>query len=196
MKTPRLAFLFLALTWALASHAQSKPEDKLRASVDDVLAVLYGPQAAQTLEERETRLTAIMKQRYSFDQIAQRSLGRNWPRFSPEQQATFSELFSQLLIRTYVRRFNTELGEPTISWGPTRTLPGNRAEVPSAVTVDNTTVAVVYRLEQINNDWQIYDVLVEGVSLVGNYRKQFDTLLRRQGPEEMLAELRKLIASS
>ena len=177
--------LFLTLaTLALLSAgatAQTPAEDRLRKTVDQTIAVAEtSPNNAVLIQ----KVRPVLEKGMSFPAMTRRAIGPGWRQFSPEQQKKAIELFTDLIIRRYAGRFT--IGEhPTVTYkAPTTPAPG-RMEVPTLLLYKGSRYEVIYRLEQ-SEDWRITDVVVEGVSFIGNYRSQFDAQFQKGGPTAVL----------
>lgn len=181
---------FLAQTTADAEN----PQDQLEATVDDVVRILYDRDAPLTL--RQERLQAALQERFSFAVISQRSMGRNWQSLDESERERFTELFTELLIQSYTSGLEGEaLGQkPAIEWQGRRELRKGLIEIQSEVTLDKQTFPIRYRMARLNEGWRVYDIVVEGVSLVGNYRKQFTSILQRGSPDDLFKTLEEKVA--
>lgn len=181
-----LTFLGAALgLTAIASAAEKSPSELLKESVSEVLDVLHSTEA-QSVEEKRAKVLDLLESRFSFDIIIRRALGRNWNKLDEQQQERITVLITDLLIRAYTRELESGL-RPQINFTKTEELSPNKIEVTSTVTYRDSLVTVSYRLAKITNrGWQIYDVLVEGVSMVSNYRKQFDDHFQTKSAEALL----------
>ncbi len=185
-----LTLVFTALLLALGAPTLSAAEDPLTAlqgTVDQVLDKLYGENAVPEAERAEAVREAVGGT-FSFYTIARRALGRNWSELNATQQERFVELFTDLLVRTYADRYEGD-SPPEVTWGKTQKLGDKRMEIYSTVEVNGEPAEVMYRLALLDGEWQVYDVIGEGVSLVSNYRDQFNSLINRGGPEALLKEL-------
>ncbi len=187
----RLSFCFLAAllpALLLPGRAAAEPTADLRATVAEVLELLFPDGVAEDPAGVMPQVREIIDKRFEFDVIARRSLGRGWNSLSEEQRSTFSRLFADLLMYSYTDRL-AGLSRPDIEWGRTRELGANRLEVDSTIVYQGERYEVIYRLVDMRGDWQVYDLVIEGVSLVGNYRSQFTSVLDRRGPDELLRVL-------
>jgi phospholipid transport system substrate-binding protein len=190
------AFAIAAVLCALfapAAQSTAKTPDTAAAraamekTVADVLAVLKN--GGISSGERRGKLEAIALDRFDFTTMARLVLKRDWLKFSPEQQAEFVDAFRTYLANSYgtrIERYNQE--EVVIT--------GERAEKLGDVTVHtkiiggkNSGAMVDYRLRENGGHWRVIDVVIEGVSLVANFRAQFSEVLARGGPTELLQKL-------
>ncbi|MCC5807907.1 MAG: ABC transporter substrate-binding protein [Opitutales bacterium] len=191
IKFPRFLFLAAVLLPAvllLPGRAVAGPTAELRATVAEVLELLFPGGVAEDPVGVMPQVREIIDKRFDFDVIARRSLGRGWTRLSEEQRTTFSRLFADLLMYSYTDRL-AGLSRPDIEWGSVQQLGTNRLEIASTIVYQGERYEVLYRLVEMRGDWQVYDLVIEGVSLVGNYRSQFTSVLDRRGPDELLRVL-------
>ena len=178
----------------LAFSAIAGPADpvgQLRSEVDQVLALAYSGQSSETLAER---VRPLLEKDFSFDLVTRQAIGPGWRQFTAGEQQKVTDLFSRLVIRIYAARV-VGTQRPNITYGKTVTLAGDRCEIPTRVTAPNgEPYVVVYRLINLSGGWRIYDVLIEGVSFVANYRAQFDDLVRRGGAAAVIKTLEAKLA--
>lgn len=168
------------------TRAADEPQAMLQTAVDEVLALAYstsGDAAALAI-----RVRPVLEKYFAFDLVTQRAIGPGWRQFTPEQQARVTVLFTDLVITTYAGRF-TPGEKPNIRFGAPAELSAKRREVPSSIVYQGNTYAVSYRLENTAAGWRIYDVIIEGVSMVANYRSQFDALFQKGGAESIIRAL-------
>ena len=182
--------IFLSLILFVSiSDAEVDPVEELSSTVNDVLDVLYDE--TLSLQVRPVALEEAIEQNFSFSLIARRAMGRNWRLLNGDQQEEFVDLFADLLIQTYSSGFQGG-ARPEIIWDGHKPLKEGQIEVYSNVTMDGATFPVNYRMILFQEKWQVYDVLVENISLVGNYRKQFISMLPRGSQKEVEAMLNTL----
>jgi phospholipid transport system substrate-binding protein len=192
----RLAAALLAFAF-LASAAFAAPADDARAAlsngIDEVSAALRDRPPQENLI---TLLDTLADKHFAFETTTRLAVGPAWREFTPEQRTRATSLFSRLIIRTYADRINGDK-PPEIAFGTPVELRADRVEVPSRVAVDGQSYAVTYRLEldKTENRWRIYDVVAEGVSLISNYRSQFDPIVRRSGANGLLEAIEKQLAT-
>jgi phospholipid transport system substrate-binding protein len=165
----------------------------LRHSVDEILSIAYSGGENQTLPRR---VRPALEKCVAFDIVTRQAMGPGWRQFSPADQKRVTDLFSELLIRTYSARV-VGTQRPKIVFGSPAALGSDRFEVPTRVTTSNSNepVAVGYRLVKLPNGWRIYDLLIEGVSFVANYREQFDEIIQRGGAAAVIRSLETKLAA-
>jgi phospholipid transport system substrate-binding protein len=163
------------------------PAMMLRNSVDEVLSIAYSGHGGERLE---ARVRPALEKSFAFDIVTRQAMGPGWRQFSAADQKRVTELFSELMIRTYSDRV-VGTQRPKIVYGTPMELAPDRCEIPSRITTSssNDPVAVVYRLVKLPAGWRVYDVLIEGVSFVANYRAQFDGIIQKGGAPAVIRAL-------
>jgi phospholipid transport system substrate-binding protein len=177
-----------------ASAKAGDPQTILQHAVDDVLTIAY-PAAppATPADPLVTRLRPVLEKYFSFDLITRSAVGPGWNSFSPAEQQRTIDLFTNLVIRTYSDKF--EPGDrPKVTYAKPVEIDAARRELPTTITYAGKNYAVSYRMRQLPSGWRIYDVNIEGVSMVANYRAQFDPLFQKGGAAAIIAALEKNLA--
>ncbi len=204
MKTSRFRLPFLTLTFGAAlglagivdvAAAVSAPDPApaLLATINSVIDMASG-QTPAAISERLPQIRDKMSETFAIDAIVQRAFGRNWAKLTPPQQKEAVDLLGRLIIRTYVTPLAT--GErPKVAVISSKEIGPERREVASTVAQDGKTANVVYRLAPVAGAWKVYEVLAENISVVGNYRQQFDTHFEKKPAEELLQTLRDKLAA-
>ena len=183
----------LLLLMESVSAAAGVPGDQVRQTTDKLLAILKDPQlkGESKKSERRDKLKEVLYQRFDFTEMAQRSLGSEWRRRSPEEQKEFVKLFTVLLERAYLDKIESYSGE-NFQYLKEREDDNNYAQVDTKL-VDNKgqEFAINYRLYNMKGDWKVYDVVIENVSIVNNYRSQFTRVLATSSYEELVNRMRE-----
>ena len=189
VKTALLA-VGLAVT-AVAPAAAGVPTDQLRGAVERVLKTLEDPtlKGEGKVAERRVAVRKIANEIFDFGEIAKRSMARHWQPLSEAQRNEFVGLFADLLERSYISKIETYGGEK-IQYTAERT-EGEYATVSTKIITKNgTEVPVDYRMIKRSDRWLVYDVSIEGVSLVSNYRTQFNKIIQTSSYNELVSKLR------
>lgn len=171
--------------------AAGPPTDQLRRSIELVLRVLQDPalKADARTGERRATIRTIANEIFDFTAISQRSLGRHWQGRSPAEREEFVRLFTDILERSYITRIEGYSGEKIAYVG--EQLDGDLATVKTRiVTRQGGEIPVDYRMFLNGARWRAYDVNIEGVSLIGNYRGQFNAIVQKASFQELLVKLR------
>ena len=175
---------------AAPSHAGA-PSDQMRGTIEKVLAVLKDPslKAGAKKSERLDQLRQAIYPKFDFAEMAKRSLGAQWQRRSPEEQREFVKLFTDLLENAYFDNIETYDGEKVAITGEKQDQ--DFAEVSSKITTKKgEEIALNYKLRQVGSDWKVYDVVIENISLVNNYRSQFNRVIAQSSFEDLLRRMK------
>ena len=186
-----LAVMGLVATGA-APAAAGVPTDQLRGAVERVLKTLDDPalKGEGKVGDRRVAVRKIANEIFDFGEIAKRSMARHWQPLSEAQRNEFVGLFAELLERSYISKIETYGGEK-IQYTAERA-DGEYATVSTKIITKNgTEVPVDYRMIKRPGDrWLVYDVSIEGVSLVSNYRTQFNKIIQTSSYNELVSKLR------
>ncbi len=180
-----IALLLAAPLFSLpAAAATTEAEQHLHVAVAEAVAVVVSAPSRAALVER---LRPVLEKHISFAVMTRRAVGPGWRQFTPAQQQKAVQLFTTLIIRSYSNKFT--VGErPMVTYQPASATAAGRVEVPSTFVYQGSRYSVTYRLEQ-SEGWQITDVVIEGVSLVANYRSQLDSEFKKGGAETVINSL-------
>lgn len=168
------AGLLMLATLALAMPS---PREQVQQTVDQVLEVLRNKSI--TGQPRRETLRRLIRARFDFAAMSQRTLGKYWKAASAQEQARFIELFSDLLEASYIGRIEAYSDE-TVNYHDER-IEGDLAEVDTSVHSGNVDIPINYRLVRKNGGWFVYDVVIEEVSLIKNYRNSYGEIVRKEG---------------
>jgi phospholipid transport system substrate-binding protein len=185
------AALALALLVPDRQAAAAEPTTQLRAQIDRVLKLLDDPAMKQPARAKERRaaMRGIANDIFDFTETAKRALGRHWAARSPAERDQFVQLFADLLERSYISKVELYGGESIEYTG--ETVDGDAAAVGSRiVTRQGLHVPVQYRMLRRGDRWLVYDVVIEGVSLVANYRSQFNKIIQTSSFEELVKKMK------
>jgi len=186
-----VAGLVALLAIGSARAAAPAPTEIVRETIDAVLAIARGdgPPTA-----RRDAAFAVVKRHFDFQAMSRRVLATHWSAASAEERTRFVALFTELLTRTYWRKIANYRGAP-IEFVDERVRDDGYATVATVVRTDTAMVPVDYRLQRTATGWQAYDVTIEQISLVRNYRGSFQDLVRRDGIAGLLAQLETKVAA-
>ena len=186
-----LSSLLLVSSPRLASAGE--PQEKVRETVDAVLAVLQDKslQGPENTEKRREKMRQAVFQRFGFEEMSQRALGQHWQKRTPAEKKEFTTLFGELLERSYINKIESYTGEQKVLYTQETIDKDGYASVRTEIVVKrDANVAVEYRLLRRNGNWQIYDVVIEGVSLVNNYRTQFNNIVSQESYDALMKKLK------
>jgi len=169
--------------------------ETVESQVNKVLKALAEPAFKdQAKDVKIVKIRSIVNEIFDYIELSKRTLGREWTKFNAPQQNEFVKLFSELLEKTYADRLLSYSDEKVVFEKETQLREG-QAEVTSYVlTADGKKIPLDYRLIQKEGNWRVYDVIIEGISLVKNYRDQFRDIMAKDSPEEVLKMLRDKVA--
>jgi phospholipid transport system substrate-binding protein len=186
-------YLGIALAVLLALSATpavaGAPTDQLKQHVDEVIRVLDDQGLKGRPAQRHAAVRKIAENIFDYPDTARRSLGTHWASRTPEEQKEFVAIFADLLDRAYLSKIDVYQGEK-VRYGA-ETMEGDQATVKTAlVTPKGTSVPVDYRMHLVGGRWLVYDVIIEGVSLVANYRTQFNKIVQTESYASLVQKMR------
>jgi phospholipid transport system substrate-binding protein len=175
-----------------ATAAGGVPTDQVRNTVDQVLGILQDPALKPEAKKNERRdqLRRVIFARFDFSEMARRSLGPEWRRRSPAEQQEFVNLFTDLLQESYIGTIESYNGDKVLY---NRELQDqDNAEVQTTLTTrSEAAYSINYRLRLVGQDWKVYDVVIENISLVNNYRSQFTRVIGRSSYDELVRAMKE-----
>ena len=187
----KLALLTLVLASALAVVTRASNEDAetaLRAAVDQVLTVAQKAKGGSSMADQ---ITPVLLRYVCFESMTRRAVGPGWRQFTPEQKAEATKLFTKLIIRSYSEKF-TPGEQPDTKYLKSSSPGAGKVEIPTITVYKGSRYNVTYRMED-RGKWMVTDILAEGVSLVANYRAQFDALVKKGGAVAVIASLKQSV---
>jgi phospholipid transport system substrate-binding protein len=187
------ALVLSSLSTQAATPAADDPAPALVANINAVVDLAIG-QTPDAITARVPEIRTKMSEMFAVEAIVQRAFGRNWAKLTAPQKAEAIDLLGRLVIRTYAAQLSTG-ARPVIAVTASRLISPDRREIVSTATQQGKTVNVIYRLAPIDGKWKVYDVLAENVSVVGNYRQQFDAHFEKKSAEDLLKLLREKVAA-
>jgi phospholipid transport system substrate-binding protein len=192
LKSTLLVF-FLGILRVAHAASTDDPLATLRSSTDEVLSIAYGAHGAENIA---ARVRPVLEKSFAFDIVTRQAMGPGWRQFSAADQKRVTDLFTELVIRTYSARV-VGTQRPKIAYGQPVEIASDRREIPTHVTTstDSQPISVVYRLVKLPNGWHTYDVLIEGVSFIANYRAQFDGIIQNGGAPAVIRTLESKLAA-
>jgi phospholipid transport system substrate-binding protein len=191
-----VGLLLLLGAVTVQSAAAGAPTDAMKTTIDEVLKIVQDKDLKQPgrVEERRRRLEQVVGDRFDYQEMSRRALGAPWNTVSDKEKEEFVALFRTLLINSYADKVETYSGEG-VQYLNERT-EKEYAEVRTKVLTGKVEIPLDYRLINKGDDWRVYDVVVDGISLVNNYRGQFSKILRSGTFAEVLDQLRKKSSKS
>ena len=183
-----LCFFMLVVTTPPV-FASSGPKAQVEETVEAVIALLKDK--ALEREVRRDKIRKLIYDRFDFQLMSQRTLSTNWKKASAEQKDRFIQLFSQLLEWSYISRIEAYTNEKVEYVG--EKIKKNRAQVNTVILSAGTEIPVNYRLINKDNEWLVYDVIIEEISLISNYRSSYRTIAKKDGIDGLLAQMEQKI---
>ena len=171
-------------------HAAPKPMDQLRETIDAIVTILKNEdlKKPQNQKERRTEISSIISQRFDFEEMAKRSLALNWRDRSPQEQSEFVGIFSTLLQQSYIGKIEGYTDE-TIEYEKNE-IRGDVASVYTTIKSSKVDIPIMYRMRLEGDKWWVYDVIIEGVSLINTYRNQFNQIIQKESYTALLDRLK------
>lgn len=192
MKSILLVLLTAVSAVAAAATADIAPDVLARSVTDEVLAIVRADKELQAGHPQKVMqlVEAKVLPHFNFSRMTQLAVGRNWRQTTPEQQKALVSEFRTLLVRTYTTAF-TLYKNQTVDYRPVRMAPTDTDVIVKSLVKQPTgqPMAVDYSMEKIGGAWKVYDVKVEGVSLVDNYRNTFNTEIQKNGVDGLIKTL-------
>jgi phospholipid transport system substrate-binding protein len=188
-----IGILIVTVCFGFAGFAQAgEPLDLVRTAVDKAVQILKDPklQSQDKKRERIERLREALNPIFDYEEMAKRALGTHWRRRTPAEQEEFVKLFRDFLERIYSDKVDLYGGEK-VRFGR-EVIDKDFAQVESTIIKPKgEELAVIYKLRQLNGQWKVYDAVVENISIVNNYRSQFDRIISSSSYEELVKRLQE-----
>lgn len=193
IQTCALVALLVGAARLCSAAPTDDPATMIRTATEEVLSIAYSSHSSEAIA---TRVRPTLDRYFAFDIVTRQAMGPGWRGFSPADQKRASQLFGDLIVRTYSNRvIGTQ--RPRIEYGAVVNIGSDRCELPTRVrpVSSNESFAVVYRLLKLPAGWRVYDIVIEGVSFVANYRAQFAEIIEKGGAPAVIRALENKLAS-
>ena len=169
---------------------ESSAIDQVRNTVDSILDILNEENVfEEKWPEKKEEIVALIKERFDFRELSMRALGKHWKKRSLEEKDEFITLFQKVLQNTYIDRLKCYSNEKIVFYK--QVVKGKKALVYCAFLRKGGEIPMKYRAKKINDSWLIYDIVIEGVSLVSNYRKQFAQIIKKNQYDGLIAKMKE-----
>lgn len=180
----RVAVLVAVILSMSSGSLAGEPTDQIRRTTDRILSIVTDPVMTkpEMEEERRARIREAVNARFDWEEMSQRALARHWSKRTDGEKKEFTRLFGRLLERTYLEKVEGYSGEKVL-YGEEVTdekYPGHAVVNVTIVTQKDTQIPVSYKVQKSEKGWLVYDIVIEGVSLVNNYRRQFAQMEYRE----------------
>jgi len=190
-------FMLFASSQAICASlpGQSGPMALVQNGTERALQILHESQKgkAYSLRQRKGEILEIISEYFNFEEMAKRALGRPWKDQTADRRQEFAQLFRQLLFNTYLNRLDNYTGSNERVVYDSEKVDGDYAFVKTHVLFQGSDISIDYRLHRDEGQWKVYDVVVEGISFVDNYRGQFASILANESFDSLLKRLRQKV---
>jgi phospholipid transport system substrate-binding protein len=185
-----LSVVALVVVSLVSPASAGAPTDTLKQAVDQVVKILTDPALRDKPDARRAEVRKIAESIFDYPDTARRALGTHWNARTPQQQQEFVKLFADVLDRAYISKIDLYQGERVQYTG--ETVNGDEATVKTVIAAKKggSDIPVDYRMHTKNGRWTAYDVIIEGVSLVANYRTQFNKIVQTESYDALVQRLR------
>ena len=183
--------LSVNLMTASVCLAGSDATSQLKSTIDEVIKIAKDGSLKNNKGDRRMAMQKAIDERFSYSQMVRRSLGKTWDSLSDQERQNFIKLFKGLLENSYASKLESYSDEKINYTG--EVIKGEYALVKTDVVRSNSTIGVDYKLILVNGKWEVYDFVIEGVSMVRNYKSQFTKIIRKDSYEALVEKLTKKI---
>ena len=191
---PYRTFLVLGLLFWASVSAQEAEKDKLQGMIDAALDVIYSDtHTTLSANEKQAQVREKLESSYDLDVMIRYAIGKNWRRMNEGEQLEVLELVKQLVLKAYMIGLAGK-DRPSVTLGELTQIGKARIEIESTMVLDAKIYYILYRLRQMDSGWQIYDIVVENVSMSSNYRRQIDDHFRKGSAADLIVRLKDLLS--
>jgi phospholipid transport system substrate-binding protein len=197
LKTISATLVIFLMLLMPASAGPTDPMTTIKGPIDSVIAILNDPQykAAGTKVTQRNQIWKTVKPIFDFNEISRRAVARNWNTFSNTEKSQFIDVFADFLGNTYIDKIQGEYHNEKIVYLGQDFYSDEYAEVKTQILRETLEIPVYYRMRKHSDgNWRVYDIIVEGVSLVKNYRTQFTSILEKETPAQLIQRLNEKLA--
>lgn len=194
MTTKLLALSLVLILVAMTTSADSiPPTETLQKPMDEIIGILKDPQYNEKdkKEAQREKLWKVVRRFFDFREMSKRSLGRNWKRFNHGQQDQFTDVFSTLLGNIYLNKVQGGYHDEKVLYLSEEIIKNKKAVVKTKIVREKGEIPMNYHMHLQGKKWKVYDIIIEGVGLVKNYRTQFKKILRKESPDQLIERLKK-----
>jgi phospholipid transport system substrate-binding protein len=191
-----LLLLTVFCSSSLGAAVSVSPTEKVRKATEEITSILddYVKNHQKNREETVSKIMVIADQHFDWAEMAKRSLSRYWKQRTPDEQKNFTSLFRDLIKNAYIGKIEGYAGEKVVFEG--EKIEDTYSTVKSKIITPSkgAEIPVYYRLQNSGGNWMVYDVVIEGVSLVNNYRDQFNSILQGSSYEDLVKRIQDKLA--
>lgn len=196
MTAKKLIPIFVLLLFGLTPLAHSaEPMVTLQGHIDQFIGLLENPQyqGPSQKELLREKIWEVVRKLFDLEGLGRRTLGRNWKKFTPEERKEFTDVFSELLGTVYIDRIPAEYKDEKVAYLAQEMVTDRKALVKTKILRQGADIPVSYSMWLRKGAWRVYDVKIEGVSLVKNYRAQFKEILLNKPPSSLIERIKKKV---
>ncbi len=197
MKKQGIALTLIILLIVPLSVYAGAPLDSVKGNVNKVLDVLRDPalKGESGKKTKRQKIRSISDKMFDYSELSRRTLGQDWKKLNPAQQNEFTDLYKSLLEDAYADKIINYTDEK-VAFSKENQLSEKTFEVQTTVLTKKADIPIYYRVIQKDGQWKVYDVVIEGVSLINNYRNQFREILMNKSPEVLIDTLKKKVGKA
>ena len=197
MRKKTVAFIIIVFLMVPLCVYAGPPLEAVKTQVNKVMDVLRDSslKGESGKKVKREKIRSISDNMFDYTELSKRTLGQNWSKLNAGQQTEFLGLYKKLLEDAYADKIIAYTDEKVV-FGKETSLSEKTAEVQTTVITKKADIPIYYRVIQKGSDWKVYDVVIEGVSLVSNYRNQFKEILLNKTPDALIDTLRKKVGKA
>jgi len=180
---------FLLLSQVVVADVKTEAEKTLKSSIDKVFTVLLDEE--MTMDQKKSKVVEITNTVFCYPLMAKLSVGKaHWSEFNAKQRAEFTNLFTELFQRFYVDKLDLFSNEEVV-FQPATVVKEKKVQIPTILLSKGKRYSILYKMFNSKDGWKIYDIIIEGVSLIHTYRSQYNHILESGKVEDLLAKMRE-----
>lgn len=186
-----LSILLASLVPAALLAAPSDPKVMMEKTIEELVKIVESLPGDEQVEARRAKMREVLTERFDFEEMSKRSLGKYWKKYSEAQQGEFVKLFSDLLAKTYLDKLDA-VEKDMVTFDSAKIKPP-KALVRTTVKYKGDTFPLDYKMLDRGEQWRVYDVIIENIGLVSNYRNEFAGIIRKDKLDGLLTKLREKV---
>ena len=180
---------FLLLSQIVVADVETEAEKTLKSSVGKVFTVMLDEE--MTIDQKKSKVIEITNAAFNYSLMAKLSLGKaHWSKFRTKQKEEFTSLFTELFRSFYVDKLDLFSNEEVI-FQPANAVQEKKVQIPTILLSKGKKYSILYKMSNTKDEWKIYDVIIEGVSLIHTYRSQYNHILENGEIEDLLTKMRE-----
>ena len=180
---------FLLLSQIVVADVETEAEKTLKSSIGKVFTVMLDEE--MTIDQKKSKVIEITNAAFNYPLMAKLSLGKaHWSKFRTKQREEFTSLFTELFRSFYVDKLDLFSNEEVI-FQPANAVQEKKVQIPTILLSKGKKYSILYKMSNTKDEWKIYDVIIEGVSLIHTYRSQYNHILESGGVEDLLTKMRE-----